>query len=1123
MLPRAIGFWALLSLVLGFHLVAGRNLGNAKRQDDLDIGLGEDDIVEPATTSDRNAETTADFSSVRRTSSQATATITPTPTPTATESSPDATPTHVDEPSFFNDTIPAGQLPLQPRITPGWGVSGVIMFATGIIYALVGIKNRWIHTFFSTAYITSLGVTVLIVYVMSYPVSDALQGGYVVAIIMSGCAVGGASMFFRELTEGLGCALGGFCLSMWLLCLVPGGLLQEVTEKAIFISCFTLAAFAFHFSRWTRDWALIISVSFAGATVTVLGIDCFSRAGLKEFWAYIWSLNENMFPLGADTYPITRAIRVETAVIVIVFFMGVISQIKLWRVVRDQRQKRAAERAEAQRNLEQEEENLGRQLEQDNARERQLWERAYGDGDASSSTLSRNSCIGDPTSEKTLRDSQLGSKKRLNSVEVIELGQMADQHHTPPPTNNIMTSENTNNNNKVTVRVAVDDVPEGVETSSDVINEDDTGADGRETDAGNDQKPKQGADTVAPSIVPLPFRIPREDDAASHTNRSSIATFADEDDIEASDVVRRKSANRLSRRSISLLRRLSHGSARNHRQFYPENEEGSERLITSRLVRHDEDNGSLAATIDNESLSGDDQRSLRTMGRAFDADATPDVPPKTGDQGLGITLNNDEDTPGTKAKETLQQDEQSSGMSKDETKDSDAIEVTESQAAPSVKVEERADASAPQRTTGASENGQSEKPTSVEPADSTPTALTQDKLPRILSRVAMSYRTNEWAKHLSSAESPDVEEIEIPEPAHQQEKAAPVDYIELQKTAIEGTPPPAVRRSDSQVSHFTGNSPRHVVSPNPGSPHRLSLESTQIYGEGQAAAWQETSKALHRASSTFEPIDEHVQGQGYPSAGLDRMASLRSAVESPSPNPRESPGRAPVPGVVSYSSPQTLLGQREKFLKSKSQGNLLTNMGEPASMQAPASDAGSLNKYPMYASGLTGDADDLPLSQRRQLIRLSSGVSSSSVPNLGQYPVPAETSDSAAFNSHQPKRVSALPPAAVREAQLANFRMNVAQDLRSGTPVLPSSGRETPFSSTYSLNAVNRDAEVQRGIEAQRNMILNQKEAEGRQREIQRRQKEMTDKMFGERMRSGDLLEAHREMMRKMQHKANGQ
>ena len=155
------------------------------------------------------------------------------------------------------------------------------MLITGVTYTLVGIKNRWIHTFFSTAYITALGVAVLIVYVMNIPVSNAIQGGYVVAVIMSGCAVGAASMFFKELTEGLGCALGGFCVSMWLLCLVPGGLLQSVPSKAIFIAVFTLVGFGFYFSRWTRDWALIGMISFAGATVTVLGIDCYSRAGLK--------------------------------------------------------------------------------------------------------------------------------------------------------------------------------------------------------------------------------------------------------------------------------------------------------------------------------------------------------------------------------------------------------------------------------------------------------------------------------------------------------------------------------------------------------------------------------------------------------------------------------------------------------------------------------------------------------------------------------------------------------------------------------------------------------------------------------------------------------------------------
>lgn len=89
------------------------------------------------------------------------------------------------------------------------------MGVSGVAYSLVGTRNRWIHTFFSTTYLAALGVTVLILYVMSVPVSEALQGGYVAAIVLSGCAVGAGSTFFKELTEGLGCALGGFCVSMW--------------------------------------------------------------------------------------------------------------------------------------------------------------------------------------------------------------------------------------------------------------------------------------------------------------------------------------------------------------------------------------------------------------------------------------------------------------------------------------------------------------------------------------------------------------------------------------------------------------------------------------------------------------------------------------------------------------------------------------------------------------------------------------------------------------------------------------------------------------------------------------------------------------------------------------------
>ena len=65
------------------------------------------------------------------------------------------------------------------------------------------------------AYLTSLSVTVLIVYVMNPPVQDAIQGAYVTAAIITGCVIGGIAVVFPEVTEGLGCLLGGFCLSMW--------------------------------------------------------------------------------------------------------------------------------------------------------------------------------------------------------------------------------------------------------------------------------------------------------------------------------------------------------------------------------------------------------------------------------------------------------------------------------------------------------------------------------------------------------------------------------------------------------------------------------------------------------------------------------------------------------------------------------------------------------------------------------------------------------------------------------------------------------------------------------------------------------------------------------------------
>ncbi|KAF1813555.1 hypothetical protein P152DRAFT_394922, partial [Eremomyces bilateralis CBS 781.70] len=205
------------------------------------------------------------------------------------------------------------QLPIQPKITPAVGIAGALLMLTGLVYTLLGIQKKWIYVSFSVGYLFSLAVTVLIVYVMDPPVRDAIQGAYLVAAIVTGVFFGGIACIFSDITQGLGCLLGGYSLSMWLLTLRSGGLIQSVAGKAILIGVFSLVAFSFSFSSYTRSYALVVSMSFSGATVIMLGIDCFTRAGLKEFWLYLWDLSPKSFPINTTNYPLTRGIKAEVA------------------------------------------------------------------------------------------------------------------------------------------------------------------------------------------------------------------------------------------------------------------------------------------------------------------------------------------------------------------------------------------------------------------------------------------------------------------------------------------------------------------------------------------------------------------------------------------------------------------------------------------------------------------------------------------------------------------------------------------------------------------------------------------------------------------------------------------
>ncbi|KAF7563815.1 hypothetical protein G7046_g287 [Stylonectria norvegica] len=1123
MLPQWSRLWALLCMALVFQLASAQSFRAMRRQDDDNSRAPKPTTTESesesktersTTKSDGGSSKTAASSGQETTDSRSsrltskTSVVEVTTTTDEHASSTTATSTIIqtdgklDNSTWFNVTIPAGELPLAATITPGWGIAGVIMLLTGIAHTLIGIKNRATHTFFSTAYVAALGITVLIVYVMNVPVSNALQGGYVAAIIISGCGIGAASMFFRELTEGLGCALGGFCVSMWLLCLVPGGLLRAVASKAIFIACFTLGGFAFYFSHYTRDWALILMIAFSGATITVLGIDCFSRAGLKEFWAYVWNLNNQLFPLGADTYPVTKGIRVETAAIIIIFLIGIVSQIKLWKIVREQRVKRAEEAAEGQRNLQEEEEDVGRDVEERNAREIRQWERVYGEGDVGSSTIYRgDSENGDTASEKKLRSSHTGSSQtqQQSSFEVIELRDMAEPDQKKPPATNLMTT-NPDKNGQVTVRIAADDAP-----NSPAVEEVDeksraAGSDGQTltVDRNSRRVSQRSSFSQGPDVVPLPFRVPVGDDTYSIGDRSSVATFADDEDARAPGRTQRNSfakrLSHLSTGSANMIRSLSQRSGR------VDHNGSSEDLVIprSRPRDDDDDDGSVAATVDNESLSADERLSVAT-----------------GEKGRSIEITAE-----------LSDKERPSLLSPSH---SDVAKLQETDVK-STANESRADLPNEHAATDQT------KAKSTTSAISTPASLTKDRLPRSLSRVAMSYRTNEWAKHLSQAEAPQPDELKVAEPAKEEEtvpeKPAPVHVEQLQQAVHEGTPPPAMTRSESRASIISNvhTTPRHTS--------RQNLPSTLItqnngLGDPQTHSPsavptsgglpRSSSAAMRRTSAGFGPIAEERDAALTALTGSipeEDFENLRPQSVSPGVIDRSSP----VSGVVSYDSPQTLLGQREMYIRSKSYGNLLGST-QDLSMQRAPSEAGSLHNYPMYAAALSGDLDDLPLSQRKQMMRQSSfNVSpSGSTPSLnyGNGGIDA-TSPETPFDSHQPKRSSTLPNTSTRELALANFRQSVAHDIRSGTPVVASSGRETPFAQASLLSGGGREAEVQRNIELNRNMLLGQKEADGQRREMQRREKEWADRAFDERMRSGDLLEAHREAMRKMQKGAKG-
>jgi hypothetical protein len=889
---------------------------------------------------------------------------------------------------------------------------------------------------------------------MELPVSNGLQGAYVVAITLTGLILGGAALLLMEMTEGLGCLFGGFCLAMWLLVLQPGGLLTSTASIVVFIVCFTIAGWVTSFSRYTRPYGLICLTSFGGATVVVLGIDCFSKSGLKEFWVYIWNLNQNLFPLGATTYPLTKGMKVEIFVIVVLFLAGMASQSKLWNVIKKRRERRALDRLHDERNLRQEEEKVGRRIERANSRQRVYWEAVYGNKDHAPSADSRIGSMvkeghgstvtsTEHSGERPIEMDEISSpplmtgaiqdlvKKGSESTILVKV--VADQQSTlGQPENQAPVGHDTNrlspNPNRSSARNS-----QLTRNDVEVPNIDGSGA-GEQAESKRNSKSNPHRASGGPAVVPLPFKIPEGDCDDS----SSVATFADDD-----------AGNRFSRRfsqGSELLRSLSHRSQIKRDALLRPLSTSTEMLVGHHGV--EDDRSSVAATVDEMTDDGDSR-------------SVADISEHTSTE--------------HKVNEDMLEDVVQDGIIEhNESSNGSAITISPIEHQPQAHV---MDSMAPQSS--ATEQNlemnpqigeeQANSPPSVTTVpEQLPVALTKEVLPPALPKVASSYRTNEWAKHLSNADAPEVEDIKLFQRSAEAdsipvEEPAVVHVKDLQKTSEIGVTPPAPR-STSQLSSYPF--PPQTSRTNSYQPFDSSKADPTVVPWPQALISRSSShQSLQRATAQqLQPI------RSYRNSSTPNI-SQTTLVESPI---EDTPGPLP--------SGSSLIGKRETMLRNKSSLAFNSLAATPEDGSRVSSEIRS-NKI---RDSRNEDEEMASVSARRSVVRQS--TLPTPTPQLRQNPT---------FDSHQPRRQSSTPVnGPSRDNQLAQWRASVQQDLKA-------------------------NVQPKKSLDKSRSALLQEKMIAERQKEMEQAKKGMRENVLDERMRKGDMLEAHREAMRRMQNEAN--
>ncbi|RDB28626.1 hypothetical protein Hypma_015637 [Hypsizygus marmoreus] len=307
-------------------------------------------------------------------------TVIATPVPTVFNVTYTITPTVSSTPSSSASATPTPTpIVLQTKLDPAFGVLGAILIITGLPSAFWGHKNRWTSFFLIGFYTLSLVCFVLIlkfgILAAVNPPSKTLRGMFVLASAIAGIAGGAVAIFFWKAARyGIG-AWGGFAFGLWIQCFHNGGVIKPIGIRWIlYIGCAVIGFILCTIPK-IHYHILLISTAFVGSSAFMLGVDCFTTAGLKEF--YIWNLGfRSLFPKFTSNgieFPVSQTMQIELGLIGAVALMGAAVQLRILSVLH----RKLEEITEEQKKRDEEAEDHAADRYADVIREREEWEKEH--------------------------------------------------------------------------------------------------------------------------------------------------------------------------------------------------------------------------------------------------------------------------------------------------------------------------------------------------------------------------------------------------------------------------------------------------------------------------------------------------------------------------------------------------------------------------------------------------------------------------------------------------------------------------------------------------------------------------------------------------------------------------